>query len=152
METFEVRHNKQKLFSTLMSMDLCPRVSFNWYVHGPYSTGLAKELFFIEEHKDTVSEQIEKIKASNEGRIFQEQDQLRLKKAIDTIGKARLEDKDFMEALGSLAYLYRTSDEDARDLDALVGDLTKRKPHLSRETIKQARHIWSKLQHDLKPA
>lgn len=99
MSSFETRHNKQKLFSILESMDVNLGYRFNWYIHGPYSPRLAKDLYEIHRNRHEIGDQVDEFPLDEE-----------IETTVDRIGEVlgrHLGDKEYMEMLGSVLYLHR---------------------------------------------
>lgn len=115
MDDFDLRHNKQKLVSVLQYANLPLRYRFSWYQYGPYSPDLAKDLFFLAEKPDAAV-----VTGTLPADVSAKVDALR------TLLGDRAQDRIFMEAVGSAAYLMKTG----LTLDASIHQLRLRKPHL----------------------
>jgi len=129
METFSERKRVQKmvyLLDKVFNLDF--GISYNWYLHGPYSPELTKIIFdVIEKEREDIAEPVE-LSPKEKDKIR------RLKLFLND----DIESTDKLELLVSLHYLLDCwPDTDSKVEDA-VDFLKSRKPYFSDEEISNA--------------
>jgi len=127
MQDFSERKKVQKLIYLIQEVAGIPMgFDFNWYHHGPYSPGLTKVLFELDEGKAPTNETPSKI----------EIEQL---KALKEFLREDLQSADNLELLGSLHYLLRMAKRYGIGEEEAYLILKSKKPYFSDSEIEKAR-------------
>lgn len=128
--TFTERKKVQKLVYLMKVFGINFNFGYGWYLHGPYSPGLAKAVFDVLErghpvHKKDLSERENKA----------------LEKLEKFLGPA-IQSSDELELLVSLHFLRERGKYYGESKEAIMTILKEKKPYFS---MKQIEDAWQKL-------
>ncbi|HYF76778.1 MAG TPA: hypothetical protein VD973_06590 [Symbiobacteriaceae bacterium] len=125
----------QKLVYLLQShMDSKKGWAFNWYVAGPYSPALARELFSIAEHREELAEQARKARFTETAAAKVHHLQQYVKFDYASLG---LDLAGWLELLGSVVYVAQWK-QIPLGAEPLGGEVKKVKPKFTVGQIKEA--------------
>ncbi len=123
LDEYDNRLKLQKAVFLLQEAGLPFNYYFSWYIKGPYSATLTKDVYeFMESKAAAVDEKPELTKTEED---------LAAKMRKTFVNE--LKDTNTLELLGSLVYIRNS--EGVRDMKALVETLYSRKPRFSKKQI-----------------
>ena len=114
----------QKLVYSLQKFDVNFGYSYNLYINGPYSPGLASDGYHIAQNLEDFNPDIFKFSQKGSEKIE------KVKEFIDNDSS-----KDWLEILCTLDYLYTHSSTYRNDTDKLKDRFRELKPHLVNESL-----------------
>jgi len=126
MQNFSERKKVQKLIYLIQEVARIPLgFDFSWYHHGPYSPGLTKVLFELEEGKVPTDEILSKseVERLNALKVFLRED---------------MPSADNLELLGSLHYLFQAAKRFGVKEEEAYRVLKIKKPYFSDSEIEKA--------------
>jgi uncharacterized protein YwgA len=135
-ETFPKRKVLQKTFYILTEMGIKFDYDYVWYLHGPYSSTLANDIYEIETNRNYYNEQITGYRFKDRPRQIIE----KFKKLF----KDRKDDPEWLELVASLLFLEKHYEVKENELEELLFD---RKPKYENQStlVKQALTLLPKL-------
>lgn len=116
MDSFDVRLEKQKLISFLQAKGVDLKYPFNWYVHGPYSSELASDLYDIYDEASSPDDFDLSLDPDFKRKLEIFRDELET--IEDNFGGSN--STEFMEIVGSGAHLLRDFDGVEQALEHLI--------------------------------
>lgn len=132
MTTFDDRLAKQKLIVFLQAMGFNFGYQFSWYVRGPYSSGLAADLFELENRRIRSAPLRPAIQAAID----------RLVLSLKDNGLAGLSAPAKMELMGSVAFRRQQGETD----EEVIQSLARLKPQFTKEQVIAATRLARQLQ------
>lgn len=134
LERFRDRLRLQKIVYLLQGFDIYLGYNFNWYLYGPYSSGLTRDAFEV----------VPKLDRLQPLRFADQDTEKRFELFMNFLGDHR-DDPQWLELVASLHMLNRMYGSHGRD--AIFKKMAKKQPYLSEKSRMAA---WQHLaDHDL---
>ncbi len=138
METLEERIVIQKKFYLLQEMGFDYGYSYNWYVHGPYSSRLTTYIYSFFVNIDVA--ELTSVKLTQEA--------ARVCDIINNLGKKvslGKNDRSVYELLASVLFWYKNALSDENDKDSICYKVHKLKPQFSADDCKRGYDMLNEL-------
>jgi len=107
IDTFGERKILQKTIYLLQSLGINLRYNYNWYIHGPYSPGLANDAYEIVANKDYYAAEIKNYNLTK--------DALDVIENYKRLFNTRKEDELWLELISSLLFLRKNFNRNERE-------------------------------------
>ena len=142
LDTFSKRFEVQKKIYLLQLRKLDLRYRYNWYLHGPYCSSLARDAFILKEELDSQEDDYTEYKLTDDAK-----EKIEKAKAIsDVPSGVKVKSEVWLELLASLHYLKHIAYWPGNSVtkEKICETLVEAKPHFTNPS-KLLEKAWKKL-------